>query len=118
QAEAAGAVFFGLGLFAARIVAASGLLRLLGLEVELLDRDRQRFLLTVAEHLDRHARARPGRHHHLHELVAVRDWAPVVLDDHVAGLEAGFGRRASGRDLLDDRAAALLQAVVLVRVAA
>ena len=48
--------------------------------------------------------------HHRHQLIAPLNRLAVELDDHVAGLEAGLGRRAAAVHAADERAAALLQA--------
>src|SRR2546430_10291608 len=53
--------------------------------------------------------ALPICHDHLHELVVVRNRPAVVLDDHVARLDAGFGRRTARGHLRDDGAFAFLE---------
>src|SRR5256886_13741500 len=68
QAKAVRALLFGL-LRVRLLIAASAARRLLlGLEIQLLDGDVERFLLPITQHLDGHARARPRSHDHLHEL--------------------------------------------------
>ena len=81
----------------------------LGLEVELLDGDVQRFRLLVANDLHRHCRTRLRAHDVLHEIGAFLHRLAVVLDDDVAGLEARLAAGVSSVDLPDHGAVTIRQ---------
>ena len=68
------------------------------IEVQFVDGDRQGPLLLVAQHLDRHLRARLRADHHLDEVVRFRDRMAVELHDDIARLDAALFRGAAARD--------------------
>src|SRR5690606_14017064 len=79
--------------------------KLLRIVLELVDLDADLLLLAVAE--DRELRGRTGllRRDDHGQLGRHLDRLVVDREDHVTGLEAGFGRGTIGNDHADERAA-------------
>src|SRR5437870_3523461 len=115
QPEAARGLF---RLWLVVVVPPPGARRLFRVEVELLNGDVEGLFLPVPHHLEWHGRAWLGGDDHLHEIVALLHRPGVVLDDDVARLDAGLGRRGAGRHLRHERTPPRFEAefrVVLAR---